>query len=130
MKKMMVLSLVFSVMALGTAMANDANAMVDRKPKNVHVCINVPPMGICIGNDRPCPPPPPHNTCYHKNGKRHHNAHHDCYDHKPHHGKHGKPHGNHYSKPHGKPGGAPAGRPGGAHGGRPGGNHNGAHGRR
>ena len=32
MKKMMVLSLVFSVMALGTAMANDANAMVDGKP--------------------------------------------------------------------------------------------------
>lgn len=126
MKKMMVLSLVFSVMALGTAMANDANAMVDRKPKNVHVCINVPPMGICIGNDRPCPPPPP---C-HKHGHKHHKPHHNCCDHKPHHGKHGKPHGNHYSKPHGKPGGAPAGRPGGAHGGRPGGNHNGAPGRR
>ena len=35
MKKMMVLSLVFSVMSLGTAMANDANAMVDAKPKMV-----------------------------------------------------------------------------------------------
>ena len=123
---MMVLSLVFSVMALGTAMANDANAMVDRKPKNVYVSINVPPMGHCNGHDRPCPPPPP---C-HKYGNKHHKPHHNCCDHKPHHGKHGKPHGNHYSKPHGKPGGAPAGRPGGAPGGRPGGNHNGAPGRR
>lgn len=126
---MMVLSLVFSVMTLGTAMANDASAMVDRRPKSVHLCINVPPFGICISDDRPCPPPP-HHKCCHKHDSRHHKSHRDCCDHRPHHGKPGKHHGNHTFKPHGKHSGAPAGRPGGAHGGRPGYNHNGANGRR
>lgn len=128
---MMVLSLVFSVMALGTAMANDANAMVDGKPKNVYVSINVPPMGHCNGHDRHCPPPHKHD-CHH--GKKHGHHNHNCCPPKPHSGKPGKPHGNHDFKPYGKPGGHPggahAGRPGGAPGGRPGGNHNGAPGRR
>lgn len=130
MKKMMVLSLVFSVMALGTAMANDANAMANGKPKNVYVSINVPLMGHMHGNDRPCPPPPPHK-CDCNHGKKHGPNNHNCCPPKPH---HGKPGGNHDFKPNGKPGGnhggAPAGRPGDAPGGRPVGNHNGAPGRR
>ena len=130
MKKMMVLSLVFSVMSLGTAMANDANAMVDAKPKNVHVNINVPPMGVFHASERPCPPPPPHFVCGCNNGSKAHKNNHKCCAPKPP-KRHGKPGVHHHEfkphskpvcgdfKPHGKPGGAPAGRPAGNHNGAP-----------
>ncbi|MBO5882457.1 MAG: hypothetical protein J6Q21_04375 [Alistipes sp.] len=139
MKKMMFLSLVFSVMALGSAVANDANAVANRKPKGVHLSINVPSVGLHICNERPCPPPPPHKCDGHiakKHAKKHAKGHAPC----PHHKHHG--HGN-FSPKH-RPAPAHGGRPGeafvarpnhGGHGGhnheapRPG-NHNGARGNR
>lgn len=59
MKKMMFLSLVLSVMALGSASASDASGYFDKKPKKVYVNINVPPIGGCYGPEYHCCPPPP-----------------------------------------------------------------------
>lgn len=115
MKKMLFLSLVFSVMALGTAVANDANSVAVAKPKCVHISLNVPPIGLFFGDDRLCPPPlTPKHSCKHcnKHDKRG-DHHHGCCMPKPPKGKHDRPRANHDIKPHGKPGGAPVGRPGG-----------------
>lgn len=73
MKKMMFLSLALSVMALGSASASDASGCFDKKPKNVYVNINVPPMGGCYGSEYHCCPPPPkgHNSRYDWNHKPH-----------------------------------------------------------
>ena len=133
----MFLSLVFSVMAIGSAMANDSSAVADAKPKNVYVSINVPPAGPNFG--RPCPPPPPAHKCNCKHCKK---SNHNCCapvnhcNHK--HGKPeynngkpgGKPGGNPGFNPHGKPGGKRPGYPGGAPVGRPGGDNNHAPGRK
>lgn len=107
MKKMMFLSLVLSVMALGSASANDASGCFNKKPKNVYVNINVPPMGDCYGPEYHCCPPPPkgHNSCCDWNHKLH---------------KKGDPK-HHFNKRDGRwdGKGGPDGRPGGKHDGRP-----------
>lgn len=128
MKKVMFLALVLSAVSLGSAMANDAYAPLDGKPKNVVINVNMPPAGGPAGNFNPgCPPPPPAGVCNcHKNykvDKCHHNAP------KPRPGK--KPNKGHNPHFAGKPGGAPVGvpyggpggpgGPGGAPVGRPGG---------
>lgn len=72
MKKMLVLSFVLSVMAIGGAMANDVNSAVERGPRKVNITINVPPRH-CFGpivsrpkSDgrvcRECPPGRGHNS--------------------------------------------------------------------
>ena len=125
MKKMMFLSLVLSVMAIGSAMANDANMANDARPKNVYINITAPNVGGPGGNVMPCPPPPAHPKCnckpLHKLGRDFH-----CCPAPPHVGNHkkcnhkpGKPHGHHNFKPHGKHSGEHGGKPFGAHAGRP-----------
>ena len=124
----MFLSLVFSVMALGSAVANDANAAVSAKPKSVHLSINVPPAGLFVGHERPCPPPPHHKSycCLEKKSakkyaKKHVKGNAPC----PHH----KHHGNGGFSPEHRPAPVHGGRPGGAfvekpnHGGHGGHNH-------
>ena len=82
MKKMMFLGLVLSVVSLGSAMANDAYAAAEGKPKKVVVNVNMPP--VCGGeyhNPGGCPPPPK-DGCHcgkgapkhHKKDPRHHNG--------------------------------------------------------
>lgn len=125
MKKMMFLSLVLSVMAIGSAMANDADMANDARPKNVYISITAPNAGGHGRNVTPCPPPPAHHKCHCKPSALHRHNHrcspspshvgnHKKCDH-----KHGRPHGHHNFKPHGKPSGAHGGRPSGAHAGRP-----------
>lgn len=129
---MLFLSLVLSVVSLGSAMANDADMSRNRGPKRVVINVTVPPKGVCADHDFHCCPPPVHH-------KPHHKLHHDCCDFgHNHHNKPGKPHGHfdhakpgkNHGKNHGKPGKnhgrddfKPNGRPGGAYG-------NGAPGRR
>ena len=109
MRKMLVLSLVLSAMAIGNAMANDVNSADARGPRKVNVVLNVPPCNCHAHHAHPvhphkevcreCPPP------------RGHNHNHACKPHRPapgfnHKGAPAKPHGN-YNKPgynHGKPG--------------------------
>lgn len=117
---MMFLSLVFSVMALGSAVANDANMSLDGKPKKVVINVNVPPVGGCNGVfDLGCPPPPPphgaHYGCHHHHGPKHGDKHH-YNGHKPRGNKRpgGHAHGNHNG---GRDGKGHDSRPGG-HGGR------------
>ena len=106
MRKMLVLSLLLSAMAIGNAMANDVNSADVRGPRKVNIVINVPP---CNHHHhvspvhshkvecRACPPGRGHNSA--------------CRPHRPaprhnHKGAPAKPHGN-YNKPgynHGKPG--------------------------
>lgn len=136
MKKMLFLSLVFSVVALGSAVANDANAVANAKPKNVYISVNVPPVGFHSGNHHSCPPPVHNYNCKHCKRSNHNCCapkHHCNHSHNHNYGK-GKPHGNHGFKPHGKPGGVNHGRhngaPGRGHGGRPGGSYSHAPGRR
>ena len=135
MKKVMFLGLVLSVVSLGSAMANNAYAPLDGKPKNVVINVNMPPAGGPVEHFNPggCPPPPPKGACNcHNHGAKfhkeacHHN-HHNAPKPRPHKGNHnfnGKPAGVPYGKPvapAGRPGGAPNSRPNGAPNGRPGG---------
>ena len=133
MKKVMFLALVLSVVSLGSAMANDAYAPLNGKPKNVVINVNMPPAGGPVGNFNPgCPPPPPVGVCNchksHKVDKCHHNAPKPRPGKKPNKGHNphfaGKPGGAPVGVPYGGPGGpggAPNGGPGGAPAGRPGG---------
>ena len=73
MRKMLVLSLVLSVMAVGSAMANSVNSADMRGPRKVNVTINMPPCNCVAHPARPhgvvyreCPPP-----CNHHAGKAH-----------------------------------------------------------
>ena len=112
---MLVLSLVLSAMAIGSAMANDFNSADARGPRKVNVHINMPPCNcpphlvhphgaVC----RECPPPCNHNhACKGNHSAPHFN--HKCAPAKPH-GNHGKPGyapgkpGNKPANNHGKPG--------------------------
>ena len=119
----MFLGLVLSVVSLGSAMANDAYAAAEGKPKKVVVNVNMPP--VCGGefhNPGGCPPPPK-DGCHcgkgapkhHKKDPRHHNGP------KPRPGKKLKGKGgcpNHGERPKGAPKGGPGGAPHGRHGGR------------
>ena len=111
---MLVLSLVLSAMAIGSAMANDVNSAVERGPRKVNVHINMPPCN--------CPPRhlSPHKAVCHECAPCHNHNHHACKPNRPAphfnhkgapakpHGNFGKPGNNHACKPHrpapGKPG--------------------------
>lgn len=125
----MILTLALSVMAMGSAMANDANSAsaFDGKPKKV-VYINIEP-GCCDAYHHHGWPPPVKPGCNKHFGKKHPKPvpHGCCPIHAEkggkfkggkHHGKHGnygKPDGEFDGGNHngGRPGGAPNGRPGG-----------------
>ena len=102
---MLVLSLVLSAMAIGSAMANDVNSAVERGPRKVNVHINMPPCN--------CPPRhvSPYKAACHECAPCHNHNHHACKPNRPaphfnHKGAPAKPHGN-FGKPgnnHGKPG--------------------------
>ena len=115
---MLVLSLVLSVMAIGSAMANDVNSVEARGPRKVNVTINVPPCNHHHHHATPvhshrvecraCPPGRGHNSaCKPHRPAPHFN--HKCAPAKPH-GNHGKPGcapgkpGNKPANNHGKPG--------------------------
>lgn len=83
MKKMLVLTLMLSAMAVGSAMANDVNVAEPGGPKKVNVNIVVPPHHGVVCCDA-------HHRPYHK---PHCNIHH-----KPHHKPYNK--GFHSHKPH------------------------------
>lgn len=105
MKKMLVLSLMLSVMAIGSAVANDVNSAVERGPRKVYVNINVPPAhghGPVVGAPKPnkrvckeCPPGRGHNSVAKPHGYR------PKPGGLPHKVEHGRPH-NHNG--HGAPG--------------------------
>ena len=105
MKKMLVLSLMLSAMAMGSAMANDVNGTEERGPRKVNITINVPPGHnpfVCapMPHDRvcrECPPGRGHNSVArpHRPAPKHGHPHHKF--------EHGKPH-NHPPKGGGAPG--------------------------
>ncbi|MBO7306673.1 MAG: hypothetical protein J6U59_01445 [Alistipes sp.] len=113
MKKMLVLSLVLSVMAVGSAVANDVNSAVEHGPRRISVTINVPPghgHGPVVGGPkhdkrvcRECPPGRGHNSV----AKPRRNHPRPCGV--PHRVEHGRPHNHHGhgapGKPHPRPGG-------------------------
>ena len=110
---MLVLSLVLSAMAIGSAMANDVNSAVERGPRKVNVHINMPPCN--------CPPRhvSPHKAVCHECAPCHNHNHHACKPNRPaprfnHKGAPAKPHGA-PAKPHGNrpaPGKPAPGKPG------------------
>ena len=113
---MMFLGLVLSVVSLGSAMANDANLSLERKPKSpkkVVINVNVPPVGGGAEYFNPggCPPPPP-KECDCKVVVKHHKRGHN-------HSKFNKPRPpkKHHCRGEHRPDGAPIGAPVGASGG-------------
>ena len=117
MRKMLVLSLVLSAMAIGSAMANDVNSADARGPRKVNVVLNVPP---CNCHAHHAHPAHPHReVCRECPPRRGHNHSHACKPHRPapnfnHKGAPAKPHGNFGKPAPGKPApGKPApGKPG------------------